>query len=145
MPLQHCSASSDTVWWFAFQKEASEDEVFWVQLRLICSSPGILSIRTSLIPAGVADCIRFFVQKSIQSIFNGLSDQAIQMLHNLFFIDFDGSWDWLFVFLRYIFHSLFPFVWFLVGIIINHGNRLFQASSPSNVRNLSDVIDISAL
>ena len=61
------------------------------KLPLICSCPGILSIRTSLIPAGVADCIRFFIQKSIQGIFNGLSDQAIQMLHNLFFIDFDGS------------------------------------------------------
>ena len=34
-----------------------------------------------------------YFQKSIQHIFNGLSDQPVQMLHNLFFIDFDGSRD----------------------------------------------------
>ena len=54
---------------------------------------------------------------------------------------FDGSRDWVFIFLRYIFHSLLPFVWFWIETIINHGNRLFQASILSNDRNLSDVIE----
>ena len=35
---------------------------------------------------------------------------------------------------------MIAFGWFWVGIIINHGNRLFQAPVPSNVRNFSDVI-----
>ena len=38
---------------------------------------------------------------------------------------------------------MIAFGWFWVGIIINHGNRLFQASTPSNVRNLSDVIHLN--
>ena len=46
-----------------------------------------------------------------------------------------------FRFLRYIFHSLFPFmiVCFVV-IIINHRNRLFSSPLSENVRNFPDVI-----
>ena len=90
--------------------------------------------------SGRADCIRFFIQKSIQDIFNGLPNRSVRCSITSFSLTLMAPEIDFSFFLRHIFHSLFPFGWFWVGIIINHGNRLFQASIPSNVRNFSDVI-----
>lgn len=54
-----------------------------------------------------------------------LSDKSVEMRPNLFFINFNRSGDCLFVFLRYIFHGLFSFLWLEFSHYNQSENRPF--------------------
>ena len=82
---------------------------FRQKFAFIASGSRFLTSRTALIPRSLADRVSFRIKKSIQCILDRLSNQSIKMRPNLFFINFNRSGDCLFVFLRYIFHSLFSF------------------------------------
>ncbi len=98
---------------------------FCQEFAFVASRPRILPIRTALIPRSLADRVGFRIQKSIQRILDGLSDKAVEMRPNLFFINFNRSGDCLFVFLRYIFLGLFSFLWLEFGHYNQSENRPF--------------------
>lgn len=82
---------------------------FRQKFAFIASGSRLLTGRTALIPRSLADRVGFRIQKRIQRILDRLSNQSVKMRPNLFFVNFNRSGDCLFVFLRYIFHSLFSF------------------------------------
>ena len=79
------------------------------QLSVTASRPGVQPIRRPLIAARIADGIRFRIQQGVQHVLDGLPHQTVNVILNLFFINFDGSRDCFFRFMRYIFHDLFSF------------------------------------
>ena len=79
------------------------------QLSVTASRPGVQPLRCPLIAARIADGIRFRIQQGVQCVLDGLPHQTVNVVLNLFFINFDGSGDCFFRFMRYIFHDLFSF------------------------------------
>ena len=69
------------------------------------------------------------------------AEPVLKMRPNLFFIDFNRSGDCLFVFLHYISHGLFSFLYdYGLVTIINQKTGLFSSPFSLNVRNFPDVI-----
>ena len=68
------------------------------QFSVIASRPGIQAIRCPLMAARIADGIRFRIQQGVQRVLDGLPHQTVNVVLNLFFINFDGSGDCFFPF-----------------------------------------------
>ena len=76
---------------------------------MIAPGPRVQAVRRPLIAARIANGIRFRIQQSVQGVLDRLPHQPVNVVLNLFFINFDGSGDCFFRFMRYIFHDLFSF------------------------------------